>query len=131
MTGEGRAAAIASERSLADEELRVAEAVLAAGSPRVALTRVYYAAFHLTRALLFHSDIEPRTHDGVRRLFNLHWVAPGRAEPRWNALLARLQKYREEADYAVGFVVDEDWVRREITEVAALRAFVAVAVSRG
>jgi uncharacterized protein (UPF0332 family) len=131
VTSQGRSESAAAEIVLADEEMHAARALLQAGAPRIALARVYFAAFHLARALLFHDDLEPRSHTGLRHLFNAHWVAPGRAEPRWNALLARLQKYREEADYAVTFPVDEAWVRDELAAVTELRAFATAAIGTG
>jgi uncharacterized protein (UPF0332 family) len=47
-------------------------------------------------------------------LFHLHFVKPGKFDPADARLLARLQKYREEADYSEGFVVDEAGARDEI-----------------
>ena len=121
MNAEGRRESSREEISLADEELRSAEALLQAGFARVSLTRAYFAAFHAARALLYASGFEPRTHGGVHHLFNLHFVKTGRFEPGASRLLARLQKYREEADYSRAFVVDTDGAREELE---AARAFV-------
>lgn len=76
------------------------------GMPRIALTRAYYAVFHAMRALLYVEGHEPRSHEGVIHLFNLNVVKPGRVPRDTSARIARLQKYREEADYSVAFVVD-------------------------
>ena len=46
MTGEGERNAAADDLAMAAEELRAAETLLAAGLPRVALTRAYFAVFH-------------------------------------------------------------------------------------
>ena len=46
MTGEGRRESSLAELTLADEELRGADALLQAGCPRIALTRAYFAVFH-------------------------------------------------------------------------------------
>ncbi len=130
MTAPGREAAITAELDMVEEELDVAEAAVDRGRHRVALTRVYFAAFHLARALVYSVDQEPRTPAGVLHLFNLHWVMEGRAPVRFNALLSRLQKYREEADYAAFYPVDEDWVRQELERVGALRDFALEALGR-
>lgn len=122
MTGAGRRSAATEELGLADEELRAADQLLATGLPRIALTRAYFACFHAVRSLLYADDLEPRTHKGTLHLFSLHHVKSGRFEPAAGRLLARLQKYREEADYGESFVVDEAGAREEI---AAARAFVA------
>ncbi len=121
MTGEGRQAASTEEMDRAAEELRAADQLLAGGIARVALTRAYFACFHAVRALLYAENIEPRTHEGALHLFNLHFVKPGRYEAATSRLLARLQKFREEADYADSFVIDDAGAREE---TAAARGFV-------
>ncbi len=114
MTGEGRNAATAAELDLADEELRAAGELLVAGFPRIALARAYFALFHAVRARLYAEGLEPRTPAGVQHLWNVHLVRTGVYDPAASRLLARLQKFREEADYAQGFVVDEAGAREEI-----------------
>ena len=114
MTEDGRRDSALAELALAAEELRAADTLLQAGMPRVALTRAYYAVFHSARAMLFSSGFEPRTHGGTAHLFNLHIVKEGRVGPEASRILARLQKFREEADYAQAFVVDDAGAREEI-----------------
>jgi uncharacterized protein (UPF0332 family) len=114
VTGEGRRAAAREEIDLADEELRAADALLAAGIHRVALTRAYFAVFHAIRARLYAEGLEPRSHGGAQQLFNLHFVRPGRYDAATSRLVARLQKFREEADYAQAFVVEETGAREEL-----------------
>ena len=121
MNAEGCRESSRAELAIADEELTGAESLLEAGFARMSLTRTYFAAFHAARALLYASGFEPRTHGGVHHLFSLHFVRSGRFEPGASRLLARLQKYREEADYSRAFVVDADGAREELE---AARAFV-------
>ena len=52
---------------------------------------------------------------------DLHFVRTARFEPGASRLLARLRKYREEADYSHAFVVDADGACEELE---AARAFV-------
>lgn len=120
MTGEGRRDAATAELELADEELRAADELLASGFPRIALARAYFAAFHAARARLYAEDLEPRTHAGVQHLWNLHLVKGGRYDASTSRLLARLQKFREEADYARAFVVDEAGAREELAAAREL-----------
>ena len=122
MTGEGRSESAAAELDLAAEELRVAEALLADELPRIAVGRMYFAVFHAVRAQLYAEGYEPRTHRGAQHLFNLHFVRTGRFDPATSGLIARLQKFREEADYAPAFVVDEAGAREDLE---AARGFVA------
>lgn len=83
--------------------------------------------FHAARACLYSVGLEPTTHAGVLHLFNLHFVRTGDFEPAASRLLARLQKYREEADYDAAFVVD---AAGAVEELAAARDFVADVGSR-
>jgi len=114
MTEEGRREAAGEELARAREELTAATRLLEIEMPRVAMTRIYFACFHAVRALLYREDLAPRSHGGVLQLFNLHFVKTGRYEPAAAHLVARLQKYRQEADYATGFVVDEAVAREEL-----------------
>ena len=121
MNAEGCRESSGAELAIAGEELVIADSLLHGGFARVALTRAYFAVFHAARALLYASGFEPRTHGGVHHLFSLHFVKSGRFEPGASRLLARLQKYREEADCSRAFVVDADGAREELE---AARAFV-------
>lgn len=108
------------EAERAREELRAATELLRAALPRVALTRTYFAAFHAIRALLYSRGLEPRTHDGTLHLFNLGFVRTGAYAPADGRLLARLQKYREEADCGSGFVADAAFVGEELAAAQEL-----------
>lgn len=120
MTGDDRTETVASELELADEELRAADHLLAVGIPRVALARTYFAVFHAARARLYADGLEPRTHSGVLNLWSLHMVKGGRYAPSTARLLARLQKFREEADYSQAFIVDDGGAREELEAARAL-----------
>ena len=121
MTEEGRRESSVEELALAEEELNAADSLLLAGFARVSLTRAYFSVFHAARARLYAAGFEPRTHAGVHHLFNLHFVKSARFEPGTSRLMARLQKYREEADYSRAFVIDADGAQEELE---AARAFV-------
>ena len=121
MTSEGRKEAARDELHLADEELAAAASLLASGMFRIAVARTYFAVFHAARACLFAADLEPTRHAGVQHLFNLHFVRTGSFESATSRLLARLQKYREEADYASAFVIDAAAATEELD---AARRFV-------
>ena len=126
MTEDGRRESALAEFSLAEEELNIADSLLQADFARVSLIRAYFAVFHAARARLYAAGFEPRTHAGVQHLFNLHFVRSARFEPGVSRLMARLQKYREEADYSRAFVIDAEGAREEIkaarTFVDAVRA---------
>jgi uncharacterized protein (UPF0332 family) len=119
MTAEAARAAAKEELGLAREELRAAEQLLTARLVRVAATRVYYAVFHAARALVYSEGLEPKTHAGVLSLLNVHFVRAGRLDAADSRLFARLQKFREEADYADAYVEDEPATRQDLAEAAA------------
>lgn len=129
MTEDGRRESARAELALADEELRVAEALLRDGVQRIAIGRVYFAVFHALRAQLYAEGFEPRTHRGAQHLFNLHFVRTGRYESSTSRLIARLQKYREDADYAPAFVVDERGAREDLDAGTRFVAEVRAALS--
>jgi len=103
-----------------------AEQLIAIELYRIALARTYFAAFHAARATLYAHGFDPKTHQGVLTLFNQHLVRPGHFEPRTARVLARLQKFREQADYGEAFVVDLLGAEEEL---AAARQFVEAAAT--
>jgi uncharacterized protein (UPF0332 family) len=120
VTDEGRRESAADELARAVEELRAARQLLDGRLPRIALTRIYFAVFHALRARLFADDFSPRTHAGVQHLFNLHFIRTGRYPAGWSRLVARLQKFREEADYALAFVIDAAGADEELAAASEL-----------
>jgi uncharacterized protein (UPF0332 family) len=121
MTGDNRRANIAAELVRCDESLRAASVLVAAALLHDAESRLYYAAYHAAMAVLLTEGLEPRSHTGVASLLGLHFVKTGRLDPDDARLFARLQKYRIEADYSVGFVLTRDAVEEDL---AACRAFI-------
>jgi uncharacterized protein (UPF0332 family) len=118
LTGEGRTEACAEELTRADEELAAADTLMTARLFRVAVTRAYFAAFHAARALLYANGHEPRTHEGVHHLLQIHFVKTARLEIEQGRALARLQTYRGEADYGDA-VVDERAARGDVDTARA------------
>lgn len=121
MTGDNRRANITAELARCDESLRAATVLLAADLLHDSESRLYYAAYHAAIAILLTEGLEPRSHTGVANLLGLHFVKTGRLDPDDARLFARLQKYRIEADYSVGFVLTRGAVEEDL---AAARAFI-------
>ena len=116
----GRRASAAEELGRAFEELSAADTLLAGAHARIAQTRIYFAVFHALRACLYHSNLEPRSHDGVLALFGLHFVNTGRFDPAVSRFAGRLRKYRLEADYGRDVIVDDRLAREDFTEAREL-----------
>jgi uncharacterized protein (UPF0332 family) len=94
--------------------LRAARELLRVGLLNDAVSRAYYAALHLARALLLTEGIDPRTHGGVGAMLSLHFVVPGRLAA-WHAKeLARLEQFRTEADCNRFFVFTQEGAAEEV-----------------
>jgi len=108
------------ELAAATDELKSFSANAAAGVPRKALGNLYFAAFHLVRALLASRGVAAHTHNGVQVAFSLHFVRPGTVSRASAKLLSELQAVRERADYQVDLVFDAGDVRRHLESAAPL-----------
>jgi uncharacterized protein (UPF0332 family) len=109
MSDEAKKANIRRELERAAEALRAADALVGLGLNADAVSRAYYAAFHLVLALLFSRGVEPKTHAGALHLLNVELVRNGLVASSHNRLLAGLQRARELADYdsAATFSTDD------------------------
>lgn len=109
MTEENRRRNLQDEIERGDQALRAAQALLDAGLHADSVSRAYYAAYHLLRALLLSRGLEPRSHSGAIHLFNTEFVRGGLLPSSHNRLLGGLQRARELADYdsAVAFSADD------------------------
>jgi len=100
LTSANRQQAAQAERRASAEAFRESKALAGLGHNGGAVSRAYYAAYHAARALLFEKGIEPKTHEGVRRMIGLHYVIPGLLSAAVADALAQLAYMREAADYA-------------------------------
>lgn len=87
------------ETEKGDACLRQAELLFKNGEYDGTVSRSYYAVFHYASALLFGKGIEARSHEGLIRLFNLHFIKTGDFPKLYSTLLSHAQRAREEADY--------------------------------
>ncbi len=104
MTQENKRENIKEELARAEDCLRSAELLCAHGQIADAVSRLYYYVYHTVRALLLSKGLEPKTHEGTVRLIGLHFVKPGIVDAQASHILAKLMKYREEADYNPSYV---------------------------
>ena len=99
--------------------LSEARTLQAASLPYGAASRAYYAVFHAARALLFSLGMEVKTHAGVVSLIGEHFVRPGRLSAEQGRLISRMQRDREDADYASGAIFTLEEVARMIADAEA------------
>lgn len=79
--------------------LRQAELLLKNGEYDGSVSRAYYAVFHYATALLLTKGLETSSHEGLIRLFSLHFIKTGVLSKKYSTILSHAQKAREEADY--------------------------------
>lgn len=82
-----------------------------------AVSRAYYAAFHYACAALLTKGFEANSHQGMQRLFHLHFVRTGIFSDKIGVLLSHARKAREEADYYPEISFSEEIARERIREV--------------
>jgi uncharacterized protein (UPF0332 family) len=108
MTEENKKENIKVELDRASKTLLEADLLFNNGFITGAVSRLYYFLLHTTKALLLTQGFEPKSHEGVLRLFSLHFVKTGIFEPKTSHIFAKLMKYREEADYNPSYVFTEE-----------------------
>ena len=65
-----------------------------------AVNRLYYACYYAVSALLINSEIETKTHAGVRRMLALHFTKNEKLSVHWNTFFSDLFDYRQTSDYS-------------------------------
>lgn len=89
------------------QSIREARLLIENGLNDTALSRLYYAAFYAINALLVENGFNPKTHVGVKAIFNKEFVLPGKIEGKYSDFYSFLMAKRFEADYADFAFVDE------------------------
>lgn len=87
------------ETDKGDAALRQAEILFESKEYDGAVSRAYYAVFHYAQAILFSKGLEAKSHQGLGRLFGLHFVMTKIFEKKFSTILSHAQKAREESDY--------------------------------
>jgi len=114
LSPENARAHVTAEISRGGESLRAAHELLKIGLVNDAVSRAYYAALHVARALLLTEGVEPQTHSGVSSMLSLHFILPGRLAAEHAKELARLEQFRTEADYNRFFVFTAEGAAEEV-----------------
>lgn len=116
MTEENKKTNLEMEIAQGEEVLREARILIEQGLYKGAVSRTYYFLFHHVKALLYLLGLEPKSHDGVSHLLNLHFIKDGKIESRFGKLFSRLQKYREQSDYDPAVTFTKEDVEKELAE---------------
>lgn len=129
MTDENKTANIRAELARSETSLRAAKLLLNGELAEDAVSRLYYAVFHAVVALLLTEGIEPRSHAALVGLLGQHFIRTGRLAADDGRLVARMQKYRQEADYGRSFVVTTTAATEDLVDCEGLLARIRVLIA--
>ena len=82
----------------ADHALVVAEDLMSQGHAPDAASKLYYAMFYATKALLVAEGIDVVKHSAVESAFGYKFAKPGRIDATYHKMLMNARKIREIAD---------------------------------
>lgn len=72
-----------------------------------AINRIYYAVFYAVSALVYTKRLYPKSHAGMKALFNREFVLPGLIKHEYEKFYSAIFAKRLEADYATTFEISE------------------------
>jgi uncharacterized protein (UPF0332 family) len=122
VTDENRPRNLLQELARASEAFRAAEALLTLGLHSDSVSRAYYAAFHVVRALLLSRGVEPKTNAGAIHLLNVEFIRPGTLHSHCNRLIAGLQRSREFADHDAATLFSSEDASNELQSARSFEA---------
>ena len=64
-----------------------------------AVNKLYYACYYAVIALLIDKEIQPRTHNGVRQMFGLHFIKTGVVDNSLGKFFTDIYDMRQTGDY--------------------------------
>lgn len=82
----------------AKETLQEADILIERDCFNAAVNRLYYACFYAVTALLVKNKIAARTHQGMRQMFGLNFVATGKISPGYSRFYSQLFNDRVSGD---------------------------------
>lgn len=71
------------------------------------ISRLYYACYHATCALLLTRELQSQTHKGLSIILSKEFILKGAFDPDKSAFFARLMQERMDEDYGDFIIADE------------------------
>lgn len=81
-----------------------------------AINRIYNAVYYAASALLYTQKLYPKTHLGMKALFNKEFVQTGLINKQQEAIYSTIFAKRFEADYEDFFETDEQHVNNYLAD---------------
>lgn len=100
----------------AEDQLKQAELLLKNNWLDGAVNRIYYSIFYALSALLYIKKLYPKTHNGVKSLFNNEFIRTGLVDQKYSKYYSAVFAKRFEADYEESPLLDENEIREMYTE---------------
>ena len=100
----------------ADHALAVSIDLMEQGHLPDAASKIYYAMFYATKALLCEEGIDVSKHSAVESAFGYYFAKPGRIDAKFHKMLMNARKIREIADYDIDEEIVEPVASLKIEE---------------
>ena len=100
----------------AKEKLKSAKDLFLAEDWSDCVSRAYYCAFHCVQALLLSEGLQATSHQGALNLFGMYFVKNGKFDKRFAKILKNLKDDRENGDYEVFSVIDQETAEETLKE---------------
>jgi uncharacterized protein (UPF0332 family) len=80
------------------------------------VSRAYYAVLHAAKAALATKDIEPESHNAVKRMFGLNLIKTGEIEKDFAKILTAEQEDRAIGDYNIYIEIEQDRALKRVRD---------------
>ena len=94
----------------AEESYQAAQLMAESNHWNFCVNRLYYTCFYAAIALLLKHNITPKTHNGTKQQFGLHFVKTRMIDESYNDLYLQLFSWRQKGDYGDMFDFTEEQV---------------------
>jgi uncharacterized protein (UPF0332 family) len=103
---ESIAALVTYRMQRAKETLLEADTLINGQFYNAAVNRLYYACYYAVIALLSKNEISAQTHQGVKQMFSMHFIATEKIDKKYSTFYSRLFNDRMSGDYDDFLVYD-------------------------
>lgn len=107
----------------ADDALKEAQLLLENNLNDGAISRLYYAAFYAVSALLINLNLNPKTHQGVKSLFNKEFIYTKKLDEEFSDFYTLIMAKRHEADYENFSFIDKNKIPEYFAKTKQLIEF--------
>jgi hypothetical protein len=80
------------------------------------VSRAYYAVLHAAKSVLILCNVDAHTHDGVRSMFGLHFIKPGKIEKEYAKILVDELESRVMVDYDASIKIEKEEAEKSVND---------------